>query len=284
MANANLINATEIDWSGIMTRPLNSLGTVFTVSQENINNTAAAAGAQQVSPGTIWTGQGWATTPVASQTVKMGLYVFPVQGAANPTGALHFLSSINGAAFSSVGNISSAGILTTSAALVAGGNINTLSAGLLVFGNNGIISSPVDGIIRLANNAQNNFTRLTLGGTTSSFPSIKRNGTGVDIRLADDTAYAPLTTGNLTTGVAATISIVSGTNQRAGNLTLVGGTLTVGNTTVTANTIVMLTRKTSGGTIGTAITYTISAGASFTVTSDNVLDTSTFSYLLIEVP
>lgn len=79
-------------------------------------------------------------------------------------------------------------------------------------------------------------------------------------------------------------SIASGTNQRAGNAVLISGVKTVNNTTVTANTIVMLTRKTSGGTIGTAITYTLSAGASFTITSDNILDTSTFSYMLIECP
>jgi hypothetical protein len=79
------------------------------------------------------------------------------------------------------------------------------------------------------------------------------------------------------------LNIKSGSNQRAGNATLVSGTVTVSNTTVTANTIVVLTRKTSSGTIGTAITYTVSAGTSFTITSDNVLDTSTFSYLLIEV-
>lgn len=75
----------------------------------------------------------------------------------------------------------------------------------------------------------------------------------------------------------------SGTGARAGNATLVGGTVTVTNTTVTANTIVMLTRKTSGGTIGTAITYTLSAATSFTINSDNPLDTSTFSYVLHEL-
>lgn len=89
---------------------------------------------------------------------------------------------------------------------------------------------------------------------------------------------------NLTYAVAGTISITSGTNQRAGNATLVGGTVTVSNTTTTSNTVVMLTRKTSGGTIGTAITYTVNAGVSFTISSDNILDTSTFSYFLIEVP
>lgn len=90
--------------------------------------------------------------------------------------------------------------------------------------------------------------------------------------------------GNITQSAGSVYSVASGTNRRAGNATLVGGTITVSNTTVTANTIVMLTRKTSGGTIGTAITYTLSAGTSFTITSDSALDTSTFSYFLIENP
>lgn len=78
------------------------------------------------------------------------------------------------------------------------------------------------------------------------------------------------------------IQIKSGTGARAGNATLVAGTVTVTNTTVTANTIVYLTVKTAGGTIGT-LTYTLSAGASFTINSSNILDTSVVSYLLIEL-
>lgn len=124
-----------------------------------------------------------------------------------------------------------------------------------------------------------------------------KNGTGTARVLTVDyggTSTAalsiPITSGAVTFGggavfpAAAPVSFTSGTNQRAGNATMVGGTVTVSNTTVTANTVVMLTRKTSGGTIGTAITYTLSAGTSFTVNSDNILDTSTFSYVLIEVP
>ena len=83
--------------------------------------------------------------------------------------------------------------------------------------------------------------------------------------------------------VGSYIQYKSGTGQRAGNATLVAGTVTVTNTSVSANTVIMLARKTSGGTIGTAVTYTVSAGASFTITSDNILDTSVFSYELIEV-
>jgi hypothetical protein len=39
-------------------------------------------------------------------------------------------------------------------------------------------------------------SRINFCGTTSAFPAIKRNGTGIDIRLADDSAFAPLNCGN----------------------------------------------------------------------------------------
>lgn len=90
--------------------------------------------------------------------------------------------------------------------------------------------------------------------------------------------------GNLVAAVAGKgLQLQSGTGARAGNAVLVGGMVTVSSTTVTANTLVLLTRKTSGGTIGTSITYTLSAGNSFTITSDNILDTSTFTYMLVEL-
>lgn len=93
-----------------------------------------------------------------------------------------------------------------------------------------------------------------------------------------------LDTTDLTMATAVRLAVASGANQRAGNATLVAGTVTVANTTVTANSIVLYSRKTSGGTIGTAMTYTVSAATSFTLTSDSALDTSTFSYFIIEVP
>lgn len=90
--------------------------------------------------------------------------------------------------------------------------------------------------------------------------------------------------GNLIAAVAGKgLQLQSGSGARAGNATLVGGSATVTNTTVTANTLVLLTRKATGGTIGMAVTYSVSAGVSFTISSDNVLDTSTYSYMLVEV-
>jgi hypothetical protein len=51
----------------------------------------------------------------------------------------------------------------------------------------GRLVSP-SGIQLLEDTAGGTFNRLQLGGTTNAFPSIKRNGTAIDFRLADDSA------------------------------------------------------------------------------------------------
>jgi hypothetical protein len=50
------------------------------------------------------------------------------------------------------------------------------------------ITTTVDGIWLMQDNAGTSFNRLQFGGTTSSFPAIKRNGAAIDFRLADDSA------------------------------------------------------------------------------------------------
>ena len=67
-----------------------------------------------------------------------------------------------------------------------------------------------DGNMRLTNNAGTDFGRLQLGGTTSAFPAIKRNGTGIDIVLADNSAFAPVK-GKITTATAYTATVVAAT-------------------------------------------------------------------------
>jgi len=66
--------------------------------------------------------------------------------------------------------------------------------------------SPADGIWLMYNDAENNFNRLQFGGTTSSFPAIKRNGAALQIRLADDSANAALETAGLTVVGSASVS------------------------------------------------------------------------------
>ncbi len=143
------------------------------------NNTAAAAGAQQISPGIVFEGQGWKTNATAaSQAVDFREFVVPVQGTANPTGYLSWGSSVNGAgytdgllALTTGGNL---GIGTTapSGALSVGGN-RTASA----WGVNGInlqtvaatytdSSTAANGTV--TNTAINSFGIPTVAATNSS--------------------------------------------------------------------------------------------------------------------
>jgi hypothetical protein len=75
--------------------------------------------------------------------------------------------------------------------------------------------------------------------------------------------------------------IKEGSNATMGTGTLVAGTVTINTTKVTANSRIFITRSTAGGTLG-ELSYTISAGVSFTVTSISALETSTFNWIIIE--
>jgi hypothetical protein len=44
----------------------------------------------------------------------------------------------------------------------------------------------------LADNAETSFGRLQFGGTSASFPAIKRSSTALQVRLADDSDFAPM--------------------------------------------------------------------------------------------
>lgn len=77
----------------------------------------------------------------------------------------------------------------------------TSAAGKMNFTGRAGITSPADGIIRLANNAGNDFTRLDLGGTSSFFPAISKiSGPGINVILADNTGQAGLAAGTMAIG------------------------------------------------------------------------------------
>jgi hypothetical protein len=52
------------------------------------------------------------------------------------------------------------------------------------------INSSSDGVLCLLNNAAADFSRLQFGGTTSSFPALKRSAAGLQVRLADDSGMS----------------------------------------------------------------------------------------------
>lgn len=78
------------------------------------------------------------------------------------------------------------------------------------------------------------------------------------------------------------LAIAEGSNAKQGTAVLVAGTVTVANTSVTANSRIFLTGQLLGGTAGGLNVTSRVAGTSFTVTSTNAADTSTFAYEIIE--
>ncbi|WP_240967504.1 hypothetical protein [Streptomyces composti] len=86
----------------------------------------------------------------------------------------------------------------------------------------------------------------------------------------------------LGTGNAGIAISEGGTAPRMGVATLTAGTVTVNNTSVTANTRIFLTCQTPGGTPGFLRVSARTAGAGFTITSSSGTDTSTVGWLLLE--
>lgn len=78
------------------------------------------------------------------------------------------------------------------------------------------------------------------------------------------------------------IYIKEGVNATSGAATLVGGTVVVSTTKVTANSRIYLTTQNTGGTPGFLRVSARTAGTSFTILSSNVLDTSLIAWLIIE--
>ena len=129
----------------------------------------------------------------------------------------------------------------------------------------------------------------TAGAPAYSFNSVADagmyyDGAGFSLNFANgglDVLKLATLEARLGAGVA--LAVDADANAIAGNAVLVAGTVTVTNTNVSTGAVIMLTRKTAGGTIGD-LTYTIAGGGgAFTINSSDVADTSTVSYLIVNV-
>jgi len=83
---------------------------------------------------------------------------------------------------------------TEMAWVTSGGNISSWgdiragSGGLFYWDTRSKVQSPSDGVIQLSNLSVTDFNRLQFGGTSASFPALKRSTTILQARLADDSA------------------------------------------------------------------------------------------------
>lgn len=114
-----------------------------------------------------------------------------------------------GGAVNASGNVSSAG------GLIAG-TVGTFIA----FSASSSIYCPSNGVLELTNAAANDFGRLQLGGTTSSFPSLKRSGASLQARLADDSGFGVMQA-KLTTDTNATTGLTGGVLAATTNASIV---------------------------------------------------------------
>lgn len=78
------------------------------------------------------------------------------------------------------------------------------------------------------------------------------------------------------------LKVNEGANGKQGTAALVAGTVTVANTSVTANSRILLTSQIDGGTPGFLRVSARVVGTSFTITSSSATDTSTVAFQIFE--
>lgn len=75
------------------------------------------------------------------------------------------------------------------ASITFSGDVTTAATGAFIWSTRSKMTSPADGQILVTNNAGSDFARLLFGGTSNSFPSLKRSSAALEFKLADDSGY-----------------------------------------------------------------------------------------------
>ena len=104
------------------------------------------------------------------------------------------------------------GGLTTTNSITSGSDLIAAAGSYVGWNLRSKMFSSNDGLIQLANNAATDFSRLQFGGTTSSFPALKRSSATIAVRLADDSADASISmaTATLSGNLIGPIQALSG--------------------------------------------------------------------------
>jgi hypothetical protein len=130
-----------------------------------------------------------------------------------------------------------------------------------------------------------NFLNIT-GAIATASPSVTAQGSDTNIGItytSKGSAQHTFNNGNVAVNtLGAGLRIKEGTNGTMGVATLVGGTVTVNTTNVTANSRIFVCCQTPGGTPGFLRISARVAATSFTILSSSGTDTSIVAYQIFE--
>ncbi len=171
-------------------------------------------------------------------------------------------------------------ILVNNSTLINSGGVLIQPASSFQWQGQSSFTSPSDGVVLVKNSAGTSFNRVQLGGTTASFPSLKRNGTAIEARLADDSQAGPIIdSGTISAGVKFTTSgcAVSATTGGATAGTFTSGTsgtctvvLTMGGLTATNGWACQANDRTTFATFANDFQQTASTQTTATVSATTV--------------
>lgn len=139
------------------------------------------------------------------------------------------LASVTDSSTPTTGSLITAGGIGAAKSITAGNGFNLTGTYLQLKTAGGTLTSflesPTDGNIILEGSAGGTFGRLQFGGTSASFPALKRSTTILQARLADDSAYAPFEANTLRTATAYTVATLPAAGS-AGRIAYVTDALT----------------------------------------------------------
>lgn len=116
------------------------------------------------------------------------------------------------------------GSITASANIIGAVDIYAGAARWIGLNGRSLLSSAVNGNLLISNFAVTDFGLLQFGGTSASFPALKRSATTLQARLADDSAFATLAALNVSIGATAR-NILTGAGTPEGAVTASVGSI-----------------------------------------------------------
>lgn len=174
-------------------------------------------------------------------------------------------------------------VLADASSLFYGGTVTVANLSLL------------DGASFISNTPAGDITATNVQDAINELDTDKLNRYGDVVYSSDTNASADFENRELTDSLGSTvldweskalaintISIKEGANASSGVATLVAGTVTVANTSITATTRVQLTAQEGGTLIGAIRLGSRNAGTDFTITSSSITDTAVIAWELKE--